>query len=68
MARKIHGGTLYCIAIWRVAYELEDPDLVEVLERNTEPEAMHWIFALIDELPHHDFPEVLITLWPIWHS
>lgn len=52
----------------RCVWALEGPDLVELLENNTEPDAKRWIFGLIDGLPHGDFTKVLVTLWAIRHA
>jgi hypothetical protein len=49
-------------------WALDDGELVEHLHRNNEGNAKHWIFEMIESLPHEDFTRVAITLWVIWSS
>lgn len=51
----------------RCVWALQDPDLVEAINGVTEPDVDRWIFAVMDELPHDNFVQVIVTLWAIWY-
>ena len=58
---------LHC-TVARCVWALENAELVEALNNNTEPDAKRWLFALIDMLPATDFIQVALTLWALWFS
>lgn len=52
----------------RCVWALADSDLVELLNRTSEPDAKTWIFSLMDSIQHADFGTLLVTLWAIWNA
>lgn len=41
---------------------------MEKMNQMREPDAKHWIFSLLDSLPHPDFVRLLMTLRDICHA
>ncbi|XP_073355276.1 uncharacterized protein [Aegilops tauschii subsp. strangulata] len=52
----------------RCTWALVDDDIAQHLIATTEPDARHWLVALMDALPHMQFIKVAVTLWAIWSS
>ena len=52
----------------RCTWALVDDDIAQHLIATTEPDARHWLVALMAALPHMQFIKVAVTLWAIWSS
>jgi hypothetical protein len=47
-------------------WALSDSMMVEHMTAYDEPNAKHWLFRMMDTLPHDHFTRLTVTLWAIW--
>ena len=52
----------------RSTWALSDELLVEHMRANIGPSAKHWLFHMLDTLPHYQFTRFTVTLWAIWSA
>src|SRR5438105_14940310 len=52
----------------RYVWAMMDENITEHMNNTHDPSAKHWLFAMIESLPHADLIKMSVTMWAIWHA